>query len=88
MNVKKIFIVLITIVACVMLGALILNVLFPNVASTLVNGAEDMLFKATGMSFDFNNDGNVGDNGGGTYAGDQTADHNEGADGNAVEGFD
>lgn len=60
MDVKKIFITLITIVACVMIGALVLNVLLPNVATTLVNSAESMIYNATGMSFDFNGDGVVG----------------------------
>ena len=32
----------------------------PNATVGIVNATEDMIFKATGMSFDFNNDGNTG----------------------------
>lgn len=56
MNVKKIFITLITIVACVIIGALALNTLLPNVTKTMINSTEDMIYKATKISFDFNND--------------------------------
>lgn len=62
MSVKKIFVVLITIVACVIVGALVLNVLLPNVATTLVDSLEDMIYKATKMSFDFNGNGERGSN--------------------------
>lgn len=61
MGVKKIFTVLITIVACVLIGALVLNVLLPNVTAQVINAAEDMVYRATGLTFDFNGDGNVGD---------------------------
>lgn len=57
MSVQKIFTTLIIIVACVAIGALVLNVLLPNVATTLVNAVEQMIFSATGLSFDFNGDG-------------------------------
>lgn len=60
MGVRKIFIVLVTIVACVILGAFVLNVLMPNVVTTVINATEDMIFNATGMSFDFNGDGRSG----------------------------
>lgn len=62
MNVKKIFITLITVVACVILGAFVLNVLMPNVTTTLINSVEDQIFKATSLEFDFNNDGVIGSN--------------------------
>lgn len=85
MNVKKIFITLVIIVACVMIGALILNVLLPNVTTSLINATEDMIHSATGMSFDFNGDGNTG-------ADDNVDDMNDqsdeiGDDGAGVEGF-
>ena len=57
MGVKKIFTVLITIVACVLIGALVLNFLLPNAATGLVDTSEDMIFKATGIAFDFAGDG-------------------------------
>lgn len=60
MSVGKIFKILIVIVACVIVGALVLNVLLPNVSTSLVNGVEGQIFNATGMSFDFNGDGNSG----------------------------
>lgn len=62
MNVKKIFITLITVVACVILGAFVLNTLMPNVTTTLINAVEDQIFKATSLEFDFNNDNNAGTN--------------------------
>lgn len=62
MNVKKIFITLITVVACVILGAFVLNTLMPNVTTTLINAVEDQIFKATSLEFDFNNDGAIGSN--------------------------
>lgn len=83
MSVKKIFIVLITIVACVMIGALVLNTLLPNVTKTLINSTEDMIYKATKISFDFNNDGEGGDDGqDNTYTGqDDDTDTNVGVAG-------
>lgn len=62
MSVKKIFVILITIVACVIIGALVLNVLLPNASVALVNATEDQIFKASGLQFDLNGDGNVGTN--------------------------
>jgi hypothetical protein len=86
MSVKKIFMTLIVIVACVMIGAFILNVLMPNVATTLVNATEDQIYKATGLSFDFNNDKNSGDNQT-TYTGTQSAGAETGINGGNVDGF-
>lgn len=86
MGVKKIFITLVTIVACVILGAFVLNTLMPNVTTTIINSAEDMIFKATKMSFDFNNDGNVGDSGG-TYSGENSDKTVTGKTDGNVEGF-
>jgi len=60
MDVKKIFFMLITIVACVLIGAFFLNLILPNALTQLVNASEDMLYNATGMSFDFNGDGDAG----------------------------
>lgn len=84
MNVKSIFKTLIIIVMCVLLGAFLLNILLPNVTAGIVNATEDQIFNATGLQFDFNNDGNTGDN-------NKTYDSTEGdADGvgkNTVNGF-
>ena len=60
MSVGKIFKVLIVIVACVIIGAIVLNVLLPNVTTSMVNAVEAQIFNATGMSFDFNGDGTNG----------------------------
>ena len=59
-SVKKIFTVLIVMVACVVVGALVLNVLLPNVSSSLVVALETMVFNATGMKFDWYGNGNKG----------------------------
>lgn len=60
MDIKKIFITLIVIVVMVMIGAMVINVLLPNVSTQIVNATEDMVFKATGLQFDFNGDGVIG----------------------------
>lgn len=89
MSVKKIFIILITVVACVMIGALLLNVLMPNIMTSVVDSCENMLYNATGMSMDFNGNGKVG--GKGTAKVGQNVDDNRGtkdiAQGRAVDGF-
>lgn len=81
MNVGKIFKVLIIVVGCVLVGAFILNLLLPNVTTTLIDSVEDMLFRTTGMSFDFNGNQIVGGRGALQYQG-QNAD----GDGNATQG--
>ena len=83
-NVKKIFVVLIVIVVMVLLGALVLNILLPNVTKTMINATEDMIFKATGMSFDFNGDGIRGSSGAASYQGDMNSDGTVQGD---VDGF-
>lgn len=60
MSVQKIFMTLIIVVACVILGAFALNSLLPNVIAGLSSSAEQMLQNATGISFDMNGDGTVG----------------------------
>lgn len=91
MDVKKIFITLIVVVACVMIGALILNTLMPNVTKSLVNSVEQMVFNATGMQFDWNGDGVGGSSAGGTDFTDADYDIDAAGgnlNGDAVEGFD
>lgn len=87
MSVKKIFIVLITVVACVMVGALVLNILMPNVMVTLVDSVENMIFRATGMSLDFNGNGISGDKKGKTGNTQDVANGNTGANGAGVNGY-
>lgn len=60
MNVQKIFITLITIVICVMLGAFVINKLMPNMVDTIIDAAEGQIYRATGLSFDFNANTNSG----------------------------
>lgn len=93
MSVGKIFKVLIIIVACVIVGAVVLNVLLPNATTSLVNAVEAQIFNATGMSFDFNGDGNNGRMTGGTAqtgtiagAGAQTNDNTKGTQENNAAG--
>lgn len=86
MNVKKIFITLITVVACVILGAFVLNTLMPNVTTTLINAVEDQIFKATSLEFDFNNDNNAGTNDK-SYVGQNSDDTVTGDTGDNVIGF-
>lgn len=57
MSVQKIFKTLIIVVACVIIGAFVLNALVPNVIAGLSNSIETMLQNATGMTFDLNGDG-------------------------------
>lgn len=86
MNVKKIFITLITVVACVILGAFVLNTLMPNVTTTLIDAVEDQIFKATSLEFDFNNNNNAGTNTN-SYAGQNSDDTVTGDTGDNVIGF-
>lgn len=87
MKVSGIFKTLIVIVACVVIGALVLNVLLPNTATSLVNAAEDMIYQATHISFDFNGDGVKGGVSKGTYTGSENTNGTAAQDGVGVEGF-
>ena len=62
MTVAKIFKILIIVVACVIIGALVLNVLLPNTTGALVDAVEDNIYKGTGMKFDLNGNANAGNN--------------------------
>ena len=86
MSVQKIFITLIIIVACVAIGALVLNVLLPNVTTTLISAVENMIYQATKLEFDFNGDGVVG-KAGTTFKGDNKDESNATTTGVDVEGF-
>lgn len=89
MSVKKIFITLITVVACVMLGAFVLNVLMPNVITIGTDAVEDQLQRATGITMDFNGNGETGSRDGDTYSGGNAAGSTEGVgNGSNVDGFE
>lgn len=82
MKVGGIFKTLITIVACVVIGAFALNILLPNVTKSLVNATEDMIYNATSMSFNFNGD----DHPGGAYTAGTEIEHVKGAENDNVKG--
>lgn len=83
-SVKKVFMVLIIVVACVLVGAFLLNILLPNVTKGMVNAVEGMIENATGIKMDFNGDGKgIGSNGV-VDTGAQTGDDLTGA---GVSGF-
>ncbi len=89
MSVKKIFMTLVVIVMCIILGAFLINVLLPNVTAQVINSAEDSVFKATGMQFDFNSDGHTGTNNN-DYSGDgvgKGSNADQIYDSGAVDGF-
>ena len=85
MNVKKIFMILITIVASVVIGAFTLNILLPNVTTSLVDATEDMVYNATGMSFDWNGNGNNGQTAG--TGNSKTNSNDKTNTGTGVQGF-
>ena len=72
MSVSKIFITLVIVVACVGIGALVLNILLPNATATVVNSVEAQIFNSTGLTFDFNGDG-MGASDGADHTGGNTA---------------
>lgn len=82
MSVQKIFMTLIIVVACVILGAFVLNALLPNVIAGMSNAAEDMLKNATGINFDVNGDGV------GTAATNKTGKGTSSSAGAGVSGYD
>lgn len=89
-SVKKIFTVLIIMVACVMVGALVLNVLMPNVTDTVVDALEGMVYNATGMTFDWNGNGNAGNKNGTDFSSNTVggnAQDQEGLNGGYVGGL-
>lgn len=59
-SVKKIFMLLIIVVICIVVGAFTINILVPNALTSTVNAVEDTIFSATGMSIDLNGDAQAG----------------------------
>ena len=80
--VKKILIVLITIVAIVVVGGFILNTALPNGILGVTGAFEQSIKAATGFSIDLNGDGTVG------LANTKTDSSAATGNGNVVEGFD
>lgn len=60
-TVKKIFMILIVVVICIVIGAFTINILVPNALTSTVNAVEDTIFSATGMSIDLNGDAQAGE---------------------------
>lgn len=88
MEVQKVFKILITVVVCVMLGAMIINVLVPNVVANVIDATEGMIYKSTGIAFDFNGNGTTGTSGSGNMDYVDTTDGGNTADQlTTVEGF-
>ena len=58
--VKKIFTVLITAVACILIGAFILNAVVPNATSAIADAIDNTVFMATGIQMDINGNGTSG----------------------------
>ena len=89
MSVKKIFMVLIVVIAMVGIGALVLNFLLPNATKAVVNAVENQIYNATGMNFDLNGDGTDGELGDDYTAGmqDSTTETGMGDDGAGVTGI-
>lgn len=86
MKVSGIFKTLIVVVICVIIGAFLINILMPNVTTTLIDSVEDQIFNATGLSFDFNNNGNAGNNAY-SYTGDRAGATDDINDEDTVTGF-
>lgn len=88
MKVSGIFKTLIVVVACIIIGALVLNIFLPNVVVQLSTAVESSIYQATGMSFDFNGDGTKGgSNSDADYAKNHTT-KGENATGNKGTGVD
>ena len=87
MNVKSIFVTLIVVVCCVIVGAFVINILLPNVTTTLINAVEEQIYNATGMAFDFNNDSTKGGDSNNEFAGDRDGSTDAVGAENAVQGF-
>ena len=60
-GVRKIITVLIVMVICVVVGALVINVVAPNAVALVLNGVDRGIFNATGLKADINGDGIWGD---------------------------
>lgn len=89
MKVSKIFVILITVVVCVIVGAFVINILMPNTVTSVVDTVENQIQHATGIALDLNGNGTAG------AAGNTIADMKAGNTdrssstnaGNTVDGF-
>lgn len=85
-TVKKVFLILITVVALILLGAFVLNILMPNTVTQVVSSIEDGIYKATGISMNLNGDNHSGgSNANNTYSSTVTSNNDDISGG--VDGF-
>ena len=62
MNVSGIFKILIIVVACIIVGGVLLNILLPNTMNGVIRWMENGVMAATGAQIDLDGDGNIGTN--------------------------
>lgn len=89
--VKKVFKILGTAIICVLVLALAINVLAPNLMTIVVNVIENYIFRGTGIDMDLNGDGTSGSGATGTFEGAQSENNEAGAGtngGDTVDGLD
>ena len=89
MKVSKIFVILITVVVCVIVGAFVINILMPNSVTSLVDTVENQIQHATGISLDLNGNGTAGAAGNGiaNMKSSATDRSNSANNGTTVDGF-
>lgn len=89
MKVSKIFVILITVVVCVIVGAFVINILMPNTVTSVVDTVENQIQHATGISLDLNGNGTAGAAGNGIA--DMKSSNNDrsnsASNGTTVDGF-
>lgn len=89
MKVSKIFVILITVVVCVIIGAFVINILMPNTVTSVVDTIENQIQHATGISLDLNGNGTAGKAGNGiaTMKNSSNDRSNSASSGKTVDGF-
>lgn len=89
MKVSKIFVILITVVVCVIVGAFVINILMPNTVTSVVDTVENQIQHATGISLDLNGNGTAGAAGNGIadMKDSNTDRSNSASNGTTVDGF-
>ena len=89
MKVSKIFVILITVVVCVIVGAFVINILMPNTVTSVVDTVENQIQHATGIALDLNGNGVAGAAGNGIadMKSSATDRSNSASNGTTVDGF-
>lgn len=86
MNVQGIFKLLIISVVCIIVGAIVINVIAPNVMTQMCNAMETQIYKATSVKLDFNGDGSGSDASNTKQSASDNAKY--GTTGGSVDGFE